>query len=283
MPPENEDLQQDAVDTSGSDAGSNAAGEFSIPSEYAEKGWTKFFEGKSGDDLKTELFKSYDSQQSLIGKKVNEYLTSTDLKSLDNFEDIKKALLPQIAPEFEVPEAYNFDAVLKDEQGNKIYPMPDEALEEFTGLFKEEGITQKQAQGILKKYIEFETENFKKYTDVKELDENLAQMFKANPAQKQTCESLIKEFLSKDDQTLIQDTMPNQVVEMFYKVAKGLVDKYGYKESAGGSKPSSMALSQSEKDAEYNKVYKELMELGNRPHTAKEKSELLSRLQSIYQ
>ena len=90
MPPENEDLQQDAVDTSGSDAGSDAANEFSIPSEYAEKGWTKFFEGKSGDDLKTELFKSYDSQQSLIGKKVNEYLTSTDLKSLDNFEDIKR-------------------------------------------------------------------------------------------------------------------------------------------------------------------------------------------------
>lgn len=282
MAPENEDLQQDAVDTSGSDAGSDAPSEFSIPSEYAEKGWTKFFDGKSGDELKTELFKSYDSQQSLIGKKVNEYITTTDLKQLDNFEEIKKALLPQIAPEFEVPEKYNFDSVLKDEEGNKIYPMPDEALDEFTTLFKEEGISDKQAQSILKKYIEFETENFKKYTDVAELDEHLNQMFKSNPSQKQTCESLIKEFLSANDQKLIQDTMPNVVVEMFYKLSKGLVDKYGYKESAGGSKATSMAKTDAEKQAEYDSLYKQISELDNRPHTVQEKQELLKKLQNVF-
>lgn len=283
MPPENDEQLFDAGN-SGAEQG-QATSDFSIPSEYADKGWVKFFDGKSGDDLKAELFKSYDNQQSLIGKKVNEYLTTTDLKQLDNFEEIKKALLPQIAPEYQVPEdlaGYNFDSVLKDEQGNKIYPMPDEALEEFAELFKAEGVTAQQGQKILEKYINFETENFKKYTDADELEAGLKEMFKSNPSQKQTCESLIKEFLSADDQKIIQDTMPNVVVEMFYKVAKGLVDNYGYKESAGGTKPQGMAKTDAEKQAEYDKLYKEITELGNRPHTEAEKAALLKQLQNVF-
>lgn len=277
------EIDEQQIDAGSIDAAEGqATSEFSIPQEYSEKGWVKFFDGKTGDDLKAELFKSYDSQQSLIGKKVNEYLANTDLKQLDNFEEIKKALLPQIAPEFDVPEKYNFDSVLLDEEGNKIYPMPDEALDEFTTLFKEEGITDKQAQSILKKYINFETENFKKYTDADELEAGLKEMFKSNPTQKQTCESLIKEFLSADDQKLIQQTMPNVVVEMFYKVAKGLVDSYGYKETTGGQKAGSIIKTDAEKQAEYDKLYKEIVELGNRPHTEAEKAEKLKQLQNVF-
>lgn len=277
------EIDEQQIDAGSIDAAEGqAASEFSIPQEYSEKGWVKFFDGKTGDDLKAELFKSYDSQQSLIGKKVNEYLANTDLKQLDNFEEIKKALLPQIAPEIDVPEKYNFDSVLLDEEGNKIYPMPDEALDEFTTLFKEEGINDKQAQSILKKYIEFETENFKKYTDADQLEAGLKEMFKSNPSQKQTCESLIKEFLSADDQKLIQDTMPNVVVEMFYKVSKGLVDKYGYKETTGGQKAGSVIKTDAEKQAEYDKLYNQLIELGNRPHTENEKASLLKQLQNVF-
>ncbi|MBQ7977372.1 MAG: hypothetical protein IJ301_02080 [Clostridia bacterium] len=277
------EIDEQQIDAGSIDAAEGqATSEFSIPQEYSEKGWVKFFDGKTGDDLKAELFKSYDSQQSLIGKKVNEYLANTDLKQLDNFEEIKKTLLPQIAPEIDVPEKYNFDSVLLDEEGNKIYPMPDEALDEFTTLFKEEGINDKQAQSILKKYIEFETENFKKYTDADELEAGLKEMFKSNPSQRQTCESLIKEFLSADDQKLIQDTMPNVVVEMFYKVSKGLVDKYGYKETTGGQKAGSVIKTDAEKQAEYDKLYNQLIELCNRPHTENEKASLLKQLQNVF-
>ena len=66
-----------------------SSSEFKIPEEYQQKGWAKFFEGKSGDELKSEFFRSYDNSQSLIGKKVEDYIAETDLKSLDNYEQIK--------------------------------------------------------------------------------------------------------------------------------------------------------------------------------------------------
>ena len=94
---------------------------FTIPDEYKEKGWAKFFDGKTGDELKTELFKSYDNSQSMIGKKVEEYLATTDLKQLSNYEEIKKNLSSQLTPEYNVPENssdYDLSSILKDENGN---------------------------------------------------------------------------------------------------------------------------------------------------------------------
>ena len=70
---------------------------------------------------------------------------------------------------------------------------------------------------------------------------------------------------------------------MFYKVAKGLTDKYDYKEgNSANSGQSYMARTPAEKNAEYENVYKELMALDNRPHSSEEKEALLKRLNSIY-
>ncbi len=84
-----------------SDTGADA--NFSIPEEYKEKGWAKFFDGKTGDELKAEVFKSYDNSQTFIGKRVEDYIATTDLKSLPNYEQIKENLIKQIAPNYDVP------------------------------------------------------------------------------------------------------------------------------------------------------------------------------------
>ena len=98
------------------------ANEFSIPDEYKDKGWAQFFNGKTGDELKTEFFKSYDNSQSLIGKKVEDYLTTTDLKQLANYEDIKKNLSTQLIPEYNVPEnsnEYDLQSIVKENLGEE--------------------------------------------------------------------------------------------------------------------------------------------------------------------
>ena len=64
-----DDFQNDDNFQQGSDipsGGGSESSDFSIPEEYKEKGWTKFFDGKTGDELKAEVFRSYDNSQTLI-------------------------------------------------------------------------------------------------------------------------------------------------------------------------------------------------------------------------
>lgn len=260
------------------------ANEFSIPDEYKDKGWAQFFNGKTGDELKTEFFKSYDNSQSLIGKKVEDYLTTTDLKQLANYEDIKKNLSTQLVPEYNVPEnsnEYDLQSIVKENLGEET-TFDYSSLDKFQNDFKEFGISKEQGQKILKSYIDYQVDEFQKMTNADELETNINSMFKGNSEQRTKCEALIKEFLPTQDQKFIQQTMPNQVIEMFYKITKGLLDKYDYQEGNSGSGQSSMRMTQQEKDAEYTRITNELEALTSRPHRAQEKQELLNQLQALY-
>lgn len=265
---------------------STASSDFSIPDEYKEKGWTRFFEGKSGDELKNEVFKSYDNQQSLIGKKVSEYLASTDLKSLDNYEEIKKTLIDQLNPEMKTPENvsdYALNDILKDENGNLQYEYPEEALDAFGNKFKELGLSKEQGQGLLKTYTDFEVEQFQKYTNADELESSITKMFNGNSEQRTTVEGLLKEFLPEQDQQFLQQTAPNYTIEMFYKVAQGLVSKYGFKENnSGGSNPTKMRMSDEDKNTEYNRLATELEALSNRPNKPGEKDAILTQMRNLF-
>lgn len=263
----------------------NQQNDFSIPEEYQDKGWAKFFDGKSGDELKSELFKAYDSSQSLIGKKVGDYISTTDLTQLENWEEIKGKLTEVIAPKFKTPEEiseYKLEEMLLDEQGNEKFFAPQEAIDKFSQKFKDIGINVEQAQDLFRTYVEFEMEQFQKYTDADELEKNVSEMFKSNPARRKECEGLIKEFLSQEDRNFIQDTMPNNVIEMFYKVSKGLVDKYGYKEQVARDNPITLTRSADEKTQRYNELCNKLEELKSRTHTTSEKDAILKELQEVF-
>lgn len=262
--------------------------EFSIPEEYKDKGWTKFFDGKTGDELKKEFFRSYDNSQTLIGKKVQDYINTTDLKSLDNFEEIKEALTQQLGNQVEIPEnaeGYAFNDILKNEDGTLQYEYPQEVFDFFGDKFKELGISKEQGQGILQTYTQFEIEQFQKYTNADELETNISKMFNNNTEQRKTVEGLLKEFLPEKDQQFLQTTAPNYTIEMFYKVAKGLVDKYGYKEnSAQSNNPAKVRMSDADKNAEYDRLYNRLLELDNSPNQkVGERDEIVKRMREIFQ
>lgn len=278
---ENENFNQETNLNSESGTQSN----FSIPEEYQEKGWARFFDGKEGDELKAELFKSYDSSQGLIGKRVSDYIATTDLTQLDNWGELKEKLTSQIAPEFKTPQdvkEYGLAELLKDENGNEVFSAPEEAIELFSNQFKELGLNVEQAQGLFKEYMKFETEQFQKLTDANELEANINEMFKGDTKQRQTCESLIKEFLPQDDQQFIQDVMPNKVVEMFYKVAKGMADKYGYIEGVAKDNPVTLTRTENEKQSRYDELCSKLTELSSRPHTTDEKQKILDELNKVF-
>lgn len=239
------------IDNSGNDTTVNT---FNIPQEYQEKDWAKNFEGKTGDELQNAIFKALDE---------------------------KYANTPVIP---ETVEAYELNTIeFKDEDGNPYYEYPPEVLEHFGNEFKDLGLTKEQAHGILTKYTSFELEQFQALTNVDELNKNIDDMFKSNPAQKQTVQGLLKEFLPAEDQKFLQETAPNYTIEMFYKVAKGLVDKYGYKEGSGGQAgKNNYVMSQADKDKEYNKICDEMEALKTRPHTTEEKDALQRRLNALF-
>lgn len=263
--------------------------EFSIPEEYADRGWTKFFDGHTGEDLKAELFKSYDNSQTLIGKRVEDYIKSFDLKSLDNYDEVKEALTKQIAPEYDVPEnveGYSLNDILKSEDGTLEYEYPKETLDYFGNAFKELKLTQEQGQGLLKAFNEFELEAFKKHTDATELENSLKTMFNETgekSEKRKTVESLLKEFLPEADQQFLQTSATNNTIEMFYKVAKGLIDKYGYKEGTQNSgNTSNFRRSKADIDAEYDRLSKKLSELDNRPQKVGERDAIIKEMRELF-
>ena len=240
----------------GSDAGQEQVNSFSIPEEYSGKDWVKNFDGQTGDDLKANVFKALD-----------EKYASTPV-------------IPQSA------EEYAFNDVFKDENGEVQFTYPDEALNFFGNEFKELGITKEQGQGILKKYTDFELKEFEKHTNADELEKNVASMFNGNAEQRSTVEGLLKEILPQEDQKFLQETMPNVVIEMFYKVAKGVVEKYGLKEgtqNSNSTNSNTMRMTEKDKDAEYNRIVGEIEALSKRPHSPEERAKLQRQLLSLYE
>lgn len=247
----------------------NNNSDFFIPDEYKEEGWTKVFDGKTGEELKKELFKSYDNSQKLIGKKVEDYIASTDLKALNNYEEIKEALQKQISPGSIIPEdikEYNLNNILNEENAQNLM-IEENTLDFFGNKFKELGLSADMGQKLFKTYIEHGIEEFRKLTDADELENNVSNMFKNDKGQRTKVESLIKEFLPKEDLAIIQESVPNRIIEMFYKVGKGLLDKYDYKESGINSSGSaSMRMSDADRDKEYNRLANKLAELSSNPY-----------------
>lgn len=254
--------------------------EFSIPDEYKEKGWTKFFGDKKGDELKEALFKAYDNSQNLIGKKVGEYLSSVDFKNLENYEEIKSKITGTNAPEN--VEDYKIQELLQDENGNLILPMAEETQEHLQDFFKEQGLSTTQVNEIIGKYIELTKSDLEAVCNPDEFEKNINAMFNGNQKERSNCESLIKEFLPQEDLQFLSNYIPNHVIEMFYKVAKGMVNKYGFSENSSAIGKSNIGLSKAEKDEEYNRVTQELINLSRRSHSVQEKEALMERLNNIY-
>ena len=279
---ENENLQ-----SSGSAGSENSDYDFQIPEEYQNKGWVKPFNGKKGDELKSEFFRSYDNSQTLIGKKVEDYIKSVDLKNLENYDEIKETLQKQIMPESLVPEdaeEYNLGNIIEDKNAQALM-IEDDTLNFFKDKFKELGLSVDMGQKLFKTYIEHGIEEFQRLTNADELENNISEMFRNNKEQRGKVESLMKEFLPKEDLAIIQQSVPNRIVEMFYKIGKGLVDKYEFKESGtNASNPVKIRMTEADKNREYERLTKMLDDMDNNPYQkVGDRQKIVSQLRKIFE
>ena len=79
------------------------------------------------------------------------------------------------------------------------------------------------------------------------------------------------------------ETDKYHTIIMFYQVAKGLLDKYGYKEGSGGQgQQNNYRMSKEDRDKEYDRIVGEMEALTKRPHTSEEKQNLQNQLNALF-
>lgn len=118
-------------------AGAETGSSFSIPEEYASKGWAK--------DLKSpeDLWKLTDNAQSLIGKKQVPNENATDQEWDEFFGRIGKP---------ESPDKYE----LSEPEMPEGFALPDDFKSKAQRIMHESGLTQKQANSLYQKFLQEE-------------------------------------------------------------------------------------------------------------------------------
>jgi hypothetical protein len=103
--------------------------EFKVPEEYKDKGWAKNI--KSMEDL----FKSFDNAQSLIGKKAEALLPDFDNADDETLNNFYSKITPKETKDYGFENTNEYD-------------------EKLLTMFKNNGITKRQAQNLAKEFNE---------------------------------------------------------------------------------------------------------------------------------
>lgn len=210
-----------------------------------------------------------------------------DSENKEKSFDYKNATPEELKNEFSkfAPDSideYKILDALKDENGNATYEVSDDVVQYFGNHFKDLGIPSEVGNNLFKLYAQYEQEQFNKLTDINDLNSRLKNIFGDDEQTKKTCENLIKQSLPKEDLLKINDFMPNHFLEIMYRMAKNVSDKYGYKEPTphnAGRTPTSEYLTPDEKNEKYKETFNKLQDLKRRQHTHEEKAELLKELE----
>lgn len=168
-----------------------------LPEEYRNKGWAKNIKTKN------DIYKAYDNAQNLIGKKTigvpSEDATPEELKSFY---------------EKTTPKEYNIEGLTENK-------------EVFHEMFKENGLTNKQANGIVEKYNSLVEEQNKMLFDGEKLKERLQERF-GNDYQKTVDKTkhLLKQNIKESDYEAFKK-LPNESLLIMLEYANNINKEYG--------------------------------------------------------
>jgi len=262
--------------------GETGAGEvYNIPSEFAERGWASNApEFKTQEDYVGWITKQHDNQQEFIGGKVDKlveeqgYTKMPDFSNLEQSKEFFSKIAPKDISDYKLAEQFGSDEKFK---------MADTAIEHFGNTFKENGILPEQANKIVESFKAYEQKQIEELYNPDDLKSRMKSLFGENIEQaKVPIDNMLKELLSEEDIKAVTEKMPNQAIEVMFKLAKGLHGKYGYKESSTGAnlpETSVLSLSQSEKDEKYNEVHQKIIALSKTNHKQSDKDALVKELQ----
>lgn len=232
--------------------------EFNIPDAYKEKNWAS--KVKSQDDL----WKMLDNSQSLIGKKsvVPDFATAKPEEIQTYFESLRP----------KDKTAYKFDDAI-----------PDEQKAELVDLLYNSNISDKQAELLLKNYNSLQEKLMAKMVDKDDFINRLKTSF-GNDYEKKTAPIIegLRKTLGKSELEVL-DKMPNEYLEVIYKLADKYNQVYGAKAEtgAGANQAGSSNKTTDEVTADIAKVRADLDGLKIRPHTAQERQVLVDKLKEL--
>ncbi|MFA5116369.1 MAG: hypothetical protein WC486_03715 [Candidatus Omnitrophota bacterium] len=237
--------------------GAGQQGTFTIPKEYAEKGWAKKI--KTQDDV----FKLIDNLDGLAGKKM-------------------------VVPDFEksTPEEINtYLSTLRGDTKIEDYKFPEGANKEITDkiakILYDNGTPKAIGNKIIVAYSELEKSVIaQKYS--KEGMEAVLKTSFGDDYQKTAGASanLLAKHLSAEDRKVLEK-IPNEHLGLIYRLTNNIIKAYGIKEEIDGSGGQGGAAA-GDVEATRKAIRAEIAELSKRSHTAEEKQKLIDKLEATY-
>ncbi len=232
--------------------------DFTTPDEYKDKGWAKNI--KSNDDL----WKNHSNAQELIGKKtvgVPDWDNATPQELSDYYSKTR----PENA------EAYEFAEGTTDEE---------KAL--YSKALYDNGVSKKQAEGIMKAHAEnMEAQKVTLYSQ-EGLNKLLGESFKDNSEGQASAKDLMQKNMSDGDKAIVE-TMTNDQVSAMYNFANNINKTHGASEGqALNNEASSQNLSGDQVKTQQKAIRAEIAGLEGKPHNAQEKTDLINKLAKTY-
>lgn len=241
---------------SGEGAGQGAQ-QFSVPKEYAEKGWAK--KVKTQEDV----FKLIDNLDGLAGKKM-------------------------VVPDFEksTPEEINtYLATLRGDTKIEDYKFPEGANKEIAGkiaqMLFDNGTPKAIGNKIIASYSELEKSVVAQRYSKEGMETVLKTSF-GDDYQKTAGASanLLAKHLSAEDRKVLEK-IPNEHLGLIYRLTNNIIKAYGIKEEVDGSGGQGGAGA-GDVEATRKAIRAEITELSKRSHTAEEKQKLIDKLEATY-
>lgn len=229
--------------------------DFTIPEEYQDKGWAKNI--SSLDDL----YKSHDNAQTLIGK-----------KTIGIPEDWEN--------EEQVNDFYN--KIRPENKDDYVFPEGTFEYEKYADLFHEVGLSKHQADKLTASHLAMQEAFMAEVTSEKGFKEGMTKLF-GEDFKKEAGEAalLLKNSVSAESYEIIDNTMPNQHLNIFYEFAKNIKASHGIKESDANLNNAG-TMGKVDKEAGAEAVRKEMFAMQKRPHTAEEMQTLQNKLNNYY-
>ena len=242
----------------GGDKGAGSATTFTIPKEYAEKGWAK--KVKSIDDV----YKQLDNLDSVAGKK----RVVPDLSKTDD------------------PEVQEYITALRGDTKIEDYKFGENTPKEYgdrvAKILFDKGIPKSIGNAIIAEYQGLVKEQMEAQFSKEGYDKIVAGVFGENKQKAGEVVNIIAELLGPEGKAHLETKIPNGQVEFMYKFLSSVIDKYGIKDTGAGAGGGEGGGTGGDIEKTRSEIRAKMKKLTSGTHTQAEKDALQKQLDATY-
>jgi hypothetical protein len=242
----------DATDSAPADDGvatTQSAPEFSVPTEYQEKGWAKNIHSEA------DLWKTLDNAQGLIGRKTIG-IPDFDNAKPEEIDEYYSHTRPKDSNEYEFDTAFS-----EDEKAD------------LRKLFSDNGLTKQQAKNIVAHIQEAVIKDNEETYGEEGLKAEFLNRFGADWEKAIVpIKDALNSVLTKEQAEALNETLPNEAVGVLFALTKSIMDKYGANETDSALGKDRAAV---KPKMEYDEFYKKMQEANKLPNGYELKKELM--------